>query len=226
MHSILKKSQCTGCPPQAASHRCSCWVPGFQNALGWVRYWWWYHCMCTLVTVVHPASSTVIYLQPFTSDFPCADIYEMITPDLLHQVIKGTFKDHLVTWVCKYLKRVYGERHTGIIIDDIDRRYVFQFTCGDHNANTWTALLQYPLSLACADFHMAAISSSGQGTTPRHWWRYVCGCVLSLGQSTETNSMALGLCPRNPGLCARWDRQMSCSIPGCMLHCQMSEHWC
>jgi Plavaka transposase len=92
--------------------------------------------MCTLVTVVCPASSAVIYLQPFTSDFPRADIYEMITPDLLHQVIKGTFKDHLVTWVCKYLKRVHGERHAGIIIDDIDRRYVFQFTCGDHNADT------------------------------------------------------------------------------------------
>ncbi|KAF8815870.1 hypothetical protein BYT27DRAFT_7248786 [Phlegmacium glaucopus] len=38
-------------------------------------------------------------ILPFTHDFPRADIYEILTPDLLHQVIKGTFKDHLVTWV-------------------------------------------------------------------------------------------------------------------------------
>ncbi|KAF8807978.1 hypothetical protein BYT27DRAFT_7223733 [Phlegmacium glaucopus] len=42
-------------------------------------------------------------ILPFTHDFPRADIYEMLTPDLLHQLIKGTFKDHLVTWVGEYL---------------------------------------------------------------------------------------------------------------------------
>ncbi|KAG1732287.1 hypothetical protein EDB19DRAFT_1896780 [Suillus lakei] len=35
-------------------------------------------------------------LIPFTNDFPQADIYQLIVPDLLHQLIKGTFKDHLV----------------------------------------------------------------------------------------------------------------------------------
>ena len=39
------------------------------------------------------------FLQPFMNDFPCADINKLISPDLLHQVIKGSFKDHLVTWV-------------------------------------------------------------------------------------------------------------------------------
>ncbi|KAJ7780477.1 hypothetical protein B0H14DRAFT_2297946, partial [Mycena olivaceomarginata] len=40
---------------------------------------------------------------PFTQDFPRADIYEMLSPDLLHQLINGTFKDHLVMWVGEYL---------------------------------------------------------------------------------------------------------------------------
>ncbi|KAI9429507.1 hypothetical protein H4582DRAFT_2114355 [Lactarius indigo] len=59
---------------------------------------------------------------PFTFDFPCADIYEMISPDLLHQIIKGVFKDHLVAWVCEYLVAQHGERRGGLILDDIDRR--------------------------------------------------------------------------------------------------------
>jgi hypothetical protein len=37
--------------------------------------------------------------EPFTHHFLCADIYKLLAPDLLHQLIKGTFKDHLVVWV-------------------------------------------------------------------------------------------------------------------------------
>ncbi|PBK83662.1 hypothetical protein ARMGADRAFT_1048374 [Armillaria gallica] len=37
--------------------------------------------------------------HPFTHGFPCTDIHKLLSPDLLHQVIKGTFKDHLVTWI-------------------------------------------------------------------------------------------------------------------------------
>jgi hypothetical protein len=59
---------------------------------------------------------------PFTSGFPRADIYEMISPDLLYQLIKGTFKDHLVAWVCDYIVTQNGQRKADAILDDIDRR--------------------------------------------------------------------------------------------------------
>ncbi|KAJ7162408.1 hypothetical protein C8R46DRAFT_1283311 [Mycena filopes] len=59
---------------------------------------------------------------PFTSYFPRADIHELISCDLLHQVIKGTFKDHLVAWVNAYLHLKHGEKRALEIIADIDRR--------------------------------------------------------------------------------------------------------
>ncbi|CDO71501.1 hypothetical protein BN946_scf184909.g95 [Trametes cinnabarina] len=61
-------------------------------------------------------------LKPFTELFPRADIYEMLSPDLLHQVIKGTFKDHLVTWVEEYLVLRHGKTGAAVIMADIDRR--------------------------------------------------------------------------------------------------------
>ncbi|KAI0691935.1 hypothetical protein BC835DRAFT_1534514 [Cytidiella melzeri] len=60
--------------------------------------------------------------KPFTNDFPRADIHELLSPDLLHQIIKGTFKDHLVTWVGQYLELTHGKAQANIIMDDIDRR--------------------------------------------------------------------------------------------------------
>ena len=69
--------------------------------------------------------STHIYpIQPFTEEFPHANIHELLSPDLLHQVIKGTFKDHLVTWVEEYLVLVHGASGAAAIMTDIDQRYV------------------------------------------------------------------------------------------------------
>jgi len=68
-------------------------------------------------------SSNHNYFQPFTNEFPRADIHELIAPDLLHQVIKGTFKDHLVTWVGELLLHIHHSKsRVNQILDDIDHR--------------------------------------------------------------------------------------------------------
>ncbi|KAG1847593.1 hypothetical protein F4604DRAFT_1975538 [Suillus subluteus] len=61
-------------------------------------------------------------LVPFTNDFARADIHELIAPDILHQLIKGTFKDHLVDWIEKYLYQMHSKKDAERIMDDIDRR--------------------------------------------------------------------------------------------------------
>ena len=61
-------------------------------------------------------------LQPFTDDFPHASIYLLLAPDILHQLIKGTFKYHLVEWVTKYLEHVHGKAGAKEILADIDQR--------------------------------------------------------------------------------------------------------
>ncbi len=55
-------------------------------------------------------------------EFPRADIHELLAPDLLHQIIKGTFKDHVVDWVERYIKENNVKAQAERILADIDRR--------------------------------------------------------------------------------------------------------
>ncbi|KAG2115732.1 uncharacterized protein F5147DRAFT_743328 [Suillus discolor] len=71
-------------------------------------------------------------LVPFTNDFPRADIHELLAPNILHQLIKGTFKDHLVEWVGQYLELTHGKTRAKAILDDIDRRYVYLLAIEGH----------------------------------------------------------------------------------------------
>ena len=85
--------------------------------------WFWYIIMSLSG---HPLSFTLskcsfsLNLKLFTENFPRADVYSMIAPDLLHQVIKGCFKDHIMTWIEKYLFVTHGSHVAKEILTDID----------------------------------------------------------------------------------------------------------
>jgi hypothetical protein len=68
--------------------------------------------------------TNIHFIQLFTESFPGPSIYEIIAPDILHQIIKGTFKDHLVTWIEEYFVIKYGKKGAYHKMGEIDRRYV------------------------------------------------------------------------------------------------------
>ncbi|TFK90691.1 hypothetical protein K466DRAFT_484334 [Polyporus arcularius HHB13444] len=82
----------------------------------------------TVIEAFSPAVAWDVFginadVEPFTNFFPRADIHDLLSPDLLHQLIKGTFKDHIVEWVIHYVYLSSGtEQEAEEILDEIDRR--------------------------------------------------------------------------------------------------------
>ena len=73
--------------------------------------------------VIHCLVSTdLTKIKPFMTHFPCIDIYEMLLADILHQLVKGTFKEHLVHWIGEYLHLMHRESGVKNILDDIDHQ--------------------------------------------------------------------------------------------------------
>ncbi|KAI0676310.1 hypothetical protein C8Q78DRAFT_1084559, partial [Trametes maxima] len=61
-------------------------------------------------------------VEPFWDGLPHANIFTALTPDILHQLHKGVFKDHLVSWATKAIEG--GE-------DEIDRCFKAMFKHSD-----------------------------------------------------------------------------------------------
>jgi hypothetical protein len=56
------------------------------------------------------------------ANFPRANIHNLLSPDILHQLIKGTFKDHLAAWVEQYINATNTAAGAAKLLADIDRR--------------------------------------------------------------------------------------------------------
>jgi Plavaka transposase len=101
-------------------------VEEFELGILWDEY----GLVGDVIVCIHVFFFVLLYLltyapQPFTNHFPRADIHELLSPDILHQLIKGAFKDHVVTWVNEYIKARHREKKANKILDDIDQRYIF-----------------------------------------------------------------------------------------------------
>ena len=153
------------------------------------------------------------WFQPFTHSCPCTDIHTLLSLDLLHEVIKGTFKEHLVTWVNEYLHVTHGEAHTLEIIHNIDWLLGGLFI---KNIHYWSLfrILSVPSYVGLRRFSDGRNFEQWTGDDLKALMK-VCFLLMNQGQPYQHET---GLHCCYCWSCSDWNGAMSDSVHGPLLH--------